>query len=113
MGLGEAANQLCHICAVVYLSPREALGWKEFEVGECNPESAQDCSEAGNAARPCISLLHHFPSFLLCRKLPSLCFMLESWEEMLASHKGVLSVCVWFVKSQGPFILPLSTYKLK
>lgn len=27
-GSWEAANQLCHICAVVYLSPREALGWK-------------------------------------------------------------------------------------
>ena len=51
MGPGrQLTNSATSVLWFIYLLERLWVG--KFEVGEGDPESAQDCSEAGNAARP-------------------------------------------------------------
>lgn len=96
----EAAEQLCCVCTVVYLSSRKILGWKE-RCAYVPHRTGMGLLGVEKHSKPHISLLHYFPPFMGCGKLPFPYIVLENYEETLASHRGI-SVCVL---SQNPLLL--------
>lgn len=92
-GTMDVGRQLTSsVMSVLWFTSRKPLGWQEFEVGMYDPQSRPRAPLRREVPR--ISLLHHFRPFLLRRKLPFLYIVVESQEEMLASHKGCVRVYV-------------------